>query len=162
MNACADLSFGLNPQAVAVATLLAGRQPDFADYDDNLHSWKVRIGTFPWYNGRERGVAFVVQKDWGSAKALCLVVAECRNSDAIFVEEWEQVEPMNKTLNGPTLAGRDRALGSKIEGVYRNRWSCGEGQVGKAADYIYKRMAGFYAREKKAETVKLTAVGGGK
>jgi len=154
---CADMSFGLNAQALAVATLLAQREPDFADYEQ--HAYQVRIRTYPWYNGRERGVAFVVQKDWGP-ESVILAVAECRSSDGIFVEEWEQdLAP----YNGPSLVERGEALGEAADTeVYKNRKTFNYGQIGKVADYVYGRMDRWYQAEKtrKARGNATPALGG--
>lgn len=163
MEKLADLSFGLSPQALAVATLLATRQPDFAEYDERLQTWLGHVATYPWYNGRERGVAFALRKNWACCKVLILVLAECRNSDAIFVEEWEQA-----TLsNAPSIENRLRLLGEEGDRkVYKARWICGEGQIGKAADYIYERMARWYHQrqlsEKALEWRPFKALPGGK
>jgi hypothetical protein len=161
METCADLSFGLNPQALAVATLLAHRQPDFADYSTELQTWEVSIKTFPWYEGREQGVAFVITQT-GLKTALVLVVAECASSDGIFVEEWEQ-DMVWVYDNGPTPKGRRKALGKIGEkDAYDARWTCGEGQIGKAADRIYKRMARWYQAQKMLATkAQLRALPGG-
>lgn len=157
---CADLSFGLNSQALAVATLLANREPDFADFDGELKSYDAIIETYPWYNGREKGVAIVMRRGWGSPRRFVLVMAECRNSDDIVVEEWEQDDP----YNGPTLKGRIGALGADADqAVYAGRKYIPYGRIGKAADYIYGRMSVWYAREKaKSAPPPLKALPGGK
>jgi hypothetical protein len=164
MDTCCDLSFGLNSQALAVATLLAHREPDFADYDKKLSTYNVGIETRPWYNGREKGVAFVVTKErWRYNACLILVVVECRNSDSIIVEEWEEE---HVPFNGPTIEGRTKSLGEKADqAVFESRKGFKEGQIGKVADYIYRRMEVWYDKQKKLLTApdsKLKALPGGK
>ena len=162
---CGSTDFGLNPQALAVLTLLSHRAPDFADYNDQLGNWDVTIKTFPWYQGRERGVAFVVTHRFSSSPgqiALCITVGECASSDAIFVDEWEQ-DMVWVYDNGPTPERRREQLGEVGEqDINDGRWSCGEGQIGKAADRIYSRMARWYKAQKLINKAQLKAVKGGK
>jgi len=139
---CADPSFGLNAQALAILHFLAGMTPSFAPFDPTLGCYKVCIRTFPWYNGREMGVALIIHREAMSAGP-CRIIAfgESRNSDAIFVEYWE--EPMSP-FNGPTIENRSSAFeelaGAKT--IKRVSFNCGE--VGKASDHIYDLMKTFY------------------
>ena len=141
---CCDLSFGLSAQALAVGQLLAVREPSFADYG---HRYRVLLTTRPWYNGRERGLCFIMKPDFKGARVLYLAVFESRGSDEIAVEQWtEDMEPWNEG----SLSTREKALGSEAdEAVYRNRRQFGYGQVGKVADYVFDRMRRHYLAEEK-------------
>lgn len=145
---CADPSFGLNGQALAVLQLLAYREPEFAVFDEGLRRYQVRIQTFPWYNGRERGICLMVQRDLASPSieegqdpALFLAIGECRLTDRIFVEKWEQCY----LFNGVTIEDRWKALGDvEAEEVQDQRRTFTEGQIGLAADYCYDQMGEWY------------------
>ncbi len=102
-TACADPSFGLSAQALAILQLLAGEDPTFADYEDGRYL--VTIETFPWYNGKEKGVALTVQ----AYSQSCLIIAfgEHRASDQIFVEHWVDAEPPFNCPTPTTHSTRD-------------------------------------------------------
>lgn len=144
MNTCANLTFGLEPQAMAILHMLAGREPSFARWDPEFKHYDVRIETFPWYNGRERGIALVVHRNYGcSGPCLILTFGECRNSDDIFVEQWEQdCAP----FNCPTIENRSDKNAAR---AYYNRWVCDFGNIGKAAEHIIEAMAEWYNVEEK-------------
>lgn len=150
---CADMSFALNPQALAVGTMLAHRPPDFAEYDKEFRKYNVHIETKPWYNGRERGLVFVMQPSaFGPGKTLYLAVYEHRCSDAICIQEWvEDGTPFNEV----SLETRRAALGEEADNqVWQNAKSFPWGAIGKAADYVYKRMERHYQAEAKKRAKK--------
>ena len=141
-NHCADMSFHIHPCAHAVGTLLAYREPDFAVWDEKA-GYLAWFETKPWYNGRERGLCFIMQPERvPGARAIFLAVFEHRCSDDIVVEEWiENGLPLNEV----SLASREAALGSKAaDAVYRARKTFPNGAIGKVADHLYNRMASFY------------------
>jgi hypothetical protein len=142
---CADLSFRLNAQALAVGQMLAIRPPDFAEWHD--HEYEVEIQTWPWFNGRERGIAIVLSRTQHDEEAAVFVVVENRTSDNIAVEEWWQ---SRVTLqNGPSLQSRDEALGGdEANRVYYDRIYFNYGEIGKAAEYVYERMSVAYKAQK--------------
>ena len=136
MNDRADLTFGLNPQALAILHMLAGRDPEFADYENGHYDFHMK--TFPWYNGRERGICLVVSPSYvGAPRALHIAFGEDRRSDAIFVDVWEDVT----ADNGPTL--RD-ASPEAFEEAYQNRKHFNYGQIGQAVEAIFKAMELYY------------------
>lgn len=81
-----DLMLDLNPQAYAVLAALAGQEPEYfgLEFDDEHRTWKQRVQTFAWYNGRERGFRLVFRKKFDPGY-LTFCVAENRNSDQIVV-----------------------------------------------------------------------------
>lgn len=84
---CADTSFGLAPQAWALLHMLSAKEPFFAPYVEATGRYMASIQTYPWYNGREMGVALVVSKD-GVGPCKVITFGENRNSDHLFVEHW--------------------------------------------------------------------------
>lgn len=140
---CADPTLGLNFQALAILAFLAGRPPSFAPYDPTLGRFSVCIQTFPWYNGREAGIALVIYQG-ATASGACRIITfgECRNTDGIFVEHWEETR---EPFNGPTVEERERRA-STLLGCERTSFD--RGQIGVVADYIYDLMASFYAENK--------------
>ena len=148
---CADPTFGLNGQALAVLQLLAYRDPEFAIYDDDLKRYRFEVKTFPWYNGRERGICLQLHSDFDGGpsrpqrKCLLLAVAEDSITNRVFIEVWEQGE---QPFNCPTVETRTEALEkgdlSDFLEVHTNRKSFPAGQIGKAADYCYDQMSKWY------------------
>lgn len=153
---CADPTFGLNRQALAILHYLAGLPPSFARYDQDLGRYSIFIRTYPWLNGREKGVALVVFRGSGP-EGPCRVIAfgEDRGSSGLFVEHWE--EPVDP-LNGPTVADRDLLMEAKERAGAKTveRVDFNEGRIGEAASHIYDLMEQFYSEK----TLKL--IGGGR
>lgn len=144
-NRCADPTFGIKSQALAILQLLAGQDPTFADWDPKTGRYDISIQTFPWYNGSEKGVCLVVRA--GRTRLgephLHIAFGECRSTDGIFVEQWEAREP----FNCPTLENRDEKVG---DAAYKDRASFPCGQIGQAADFIVDCMTEFCAKAEKA------------
>lgn len=140
-NRCADPSFGIKPQALAILHMLAGIDPIFADWDGK--HYQVEIQTFPWYNGREAGVCLVMESGpyQKSNSLLYVAFGECRHSDRIFVEHWEAPEP----LNCPTLEARDPKVSDE---TYAHRQTYAFGEIGKVTRYICGLMAKHYEQAK--------------
>lgn len=151
MMSCADPTFGLNHQALAILQFLAARPPSFAPYDSELGRYKVHIRTYPWFNGREKGVALVIHRDSGPVGPCRVVVfGESRGTDMIFVEHWE--EPF-EPLNGPSLIERERLVEAKEKAGAKTVTRLDgfeEGEVGAAADVVYGLMEEFYKEGKRA------------
>jgi len=144
---CADPTFGIKAQALAILQLLAGTDPTFADWDDRLRRYLITITTFPWYNGRERGACLVMSPGpyREDNPVLHIAFGEDRGSTDIFVEQWEAPEP----FNCPTLEDRgDEAS----EAAYEERTCFHNGEIGKAADYIIDCMIEFYAKAKQVQS----------
>lgn len=142
MQRCADLSFGLNSQALAVLQLLAFKEPAFARFDEKLRHYLVEIKTFPWYNGRERGICLIMWPGYEqTGPCLFFAVAECRASDDLIVEMWAQPHFRD---NCPTIDTRDEVLGDRADEPFNNRKEFPRGEIGKAADFIYGQMAKYY------------------
>jgi len=84
-----DTTMGMSPQASAVMEFMKDTEPDFADWDEDLREYKVRIQTRPWYNGRERGFVLSMMDKYGSKnKALNIAVFEHRSSDSLVAWAW--------------------------------------------------------------------------
>lgn len=132
-NAMADVRLGCAGQAWAILHLLAEREPAFADWDEEFHSYRVRIYTWPFYNGRERGFCVGMQPP-GSNRTLFVVFGENRTSDETFVDSWWGASP----LNGPTI----EQLGPSYDRAYAGRRFFEH--TDEAADYIYELMARAY------------------
>lgn len=128
-TSCADPSFGINAQALAILQLLAGEDPTFADYEENRYL--VTIKTFPWYNGRENGVALTVQAY--SPSCLVITFGENRASDQVFVEYWvEPCEPFNQ----PTPTNRHTRHTERITFPAKN--------YGEVVSFITDVMSRYY------------------
>lgn len=138
-----DLTFGLNSQALAVLQILAQTEPHFAEYDKENNHYKVSFNTYPWYNGRERGIVISMYPDslGGSAKHLYIAVFEHRNSDQICCLRWET---NLQYLNAPT------ADKETLKKAYHggNKWDVaitfGCLEVGKCVEWIEKELETFY------------------
>lgn len=87
----ADPTFGLNPQSLAVLHLMTGQYVNLEEPPK----------TYPWYNGRENGVSFVLHQ--GGVYRI-IVVGEDSRSDGLFVETWDQTV---RPFNAPTIEQRE-------------------------------------------------------
>ncbi len=82
-----DLTFGLNAQALAVLALLAERAPDFAPWNEKDRCFEVEIKTYPYYNGRERGIILSCKRgNVGTGDALLITVGQVRSGDQITLQ----------------------------------------------------------------------------
>jgi hypothetical protein len=98
----ADATLGLSAQALALLAILARREcSNISAWDKTAQEYEADIKTYPWYDGRERGVVLVIRFDFVSKKALCITFGECRSSDDIFVDHWVMEE--RSFLNPPTI-----------------------------------------------------------
>ena len=139
MSYCADLTFGLSPQSLAILHLLAQRETEFAEVEGG--HYKVHIETTPWYNGLERGVALQIFRGWNSfGPCRVIVFGERREDDKIFVEYWD---PTEAPFNAPTIEQREQTT-EDLE-VPRDTFSRRE--TYRAADRVYELMAEFYTQE---------------
>lgn len=98
-SACADPTFGLNPQSIAVLHLMTGTYLPIEDPPK----------TFPWYNGLENGISFVIPRGKGWR---VIIVGEDVRSDTLFVEFWDQPE---RPFNAPTIDQREAVAGLRLE-----------------------------------------------
>lgn len=103
-----DLSLDVHPVATAVAALLDARtinlNPAFSDIkveDRAQYIRRLKFDMTPLYNCRERGLVLAVT-DIVSSESFCVHFAEDRNSDSIFVEQWDA----HLSINPPTLSDR--------------------------------------------------------
>lgn len=137
MIACADSSFGLSGQSLAILAVLAQTPPKFADYEPET-GYDIRIGTFPWFNGREKGVCLTISLP---SSRCCRVIAfgEDRASDAIFVEHWDQMTP----FNAPTVEERE----DQAEDVERESFD--RGRFDLVVEHILETMAEYYEDHKR-------------
>jgi hypothetical protein len=90
------------------------------------------LKTYPWYNGRERGFMLFLRRTPVDLKGLYIVFAEARNSDQIFVEDWEGEVDINPPV---VFELRDPRVG------YANRKSFDT--VDQTSDYILQKLEEF-------------------
>ncbi len=110
-----DLSFQIKPVAFAIAGLISvetSNRPDFS--------------TFPWYNGRERGICLVVSKSYLDDIVTFISFGECRNSDSIYVDIWKGPHP----CDCPTVVRH------YTDEAYNNRKTFSSIKIHDAARYI--------------------------
>ena len=138
-DGCADTTLRLNAKAWAVLHLLAEMPPEFAAWDEKLREYRVELKTFPWFNGRERGMVLTLQHNVIPEKALHVAFAECRGGEEIFVEVWEDKAP----FNAPTVGTCDPDTRDE---AYRNRELFQHAE--EAARYAYDAMAEYYEKGK--------------
>jgi hypothetical protein len=123
----ADLSFGLNAQALAVAHLLAEREIKQGNYV---------LGTSTWYNGRERGILFSANP-WQGKPVLHIAVFEHRNSDKLCALKWHQ--PL--TINPPTIDDPQVAiLAYPNDSSQDVAFEVPYGQIGEMAKWVYAQV----------------------
>jgi hypothetical protein len=98
----ADPTFGIRPQALAILQLFTKWEPKFAEWDEETRSYLIHVDTYPWYAGREKGVAFTVRRN---PNGQCLVIAfgELASSDQTFVDHWVLDKA---SMNGPRMEDR--------------------------------------------------------
>lgn len=121
-----DPTFGVQPQAIAVAHLLSLYESSIFEDCEAETIERVEFRTYPYYNGRERGIALVIT-DWIGSKGLIINFGENRNSDSIFVAHLEAKTP----YNCPSVAE-----GTITEEAYQSRKYFAYNEGYKAADYI--------------------------
>lgn len=90
MTTTLDLTFGIKEQALEIAKRLKKK----------LKLDNAIVMTFPFYNGRERGIGFSIYR-YGQKNSLIVTFGECRNSDSIYIDAWE-IEKI--LMNPPTVA----------------------------------------------------------
>jgi len=134
---CTDLTFGLQPQALAIAHLLSGRIPDFADWDAEAKRFDIEIETYPWYNGREKAVCLLVYHKASPDRCLYLVFGEDRRTDNLFVERWEGDRPEQQ----PSMTTIDQDV---HEEAARDRYTSEASKIGEVADHVFELIAEFY------------------
>lgn len=131
-----DTTFGVKTQARAILQYLSGREPAFAKYDRGYYM--ASIDTRPWYNGRETGVALVMEGKDGNR--LVVTFGEVRTSDSIFVDRWETNDLTDKFNSVVTAADFPEAAYKNSRKTFR------PGYVGDAADYIYGLLEEYYEK----------------
>ena len=137
-----DHTMRIHPSARAVAALLDNHDGIEASWDDKNKHYRAVIEMAPWYNGRERGLVFVLRDDdWKIRETVVAVVFEHRNSDKICVLHWEHE---HNYLNPPTLDDVPK-------GIYKDKYdvsaSFAHDEHEKAATYIYDLFNKFCKRE---------------
>lgn len=88
-----DLQLNIKPAAWAVLHRLSEVEaPDALAPRPDASRW--RTTTWAWYNGHERGISLVVERyiSGGKVQRLVVVFGECRSSDSIFVDSWDDAE----------------------------------------------------------------------
>lgn len=118
-----DPTFRLNTQALAILPLLQRRLEEFPRCPD------AELRTFPWYDGRERGICLCFQPILNQP-CLLLFFAEARSSDQIFVASW-QTERL--AFNPPT----PESLPTE---VYDTRVYFSYGQFVDVVEYLVSRL----------------------
>jgi hypothetical protein len=88
--------FHIHSTALAIFALLNSFEVSGLTVDEGDHiRYSVDIHSYPWYNGRERGICLTIAY---RSKQLNITFGEVRNSDSIFVDVWETAT----TFNPPT------------------------------------------------------------
>lgn len=85
-------NFGINPSALSIMNLISS----FNLEDDKYKH--ASFQTYPFYNGREKGICLVIQYKW-EPECLFLSFGEHRNSDSLFLDSWKA----NNVFNGMTV-----------------------------------------------------------
>jgi len=129
---CADLTFGLQPEALAMLQLLAGMEMDFTNKGD------IVVKTFPWYNGWEKCVCIVFQYALHTDGYLFVIFGRDYDSEKLFVEHWLG----RRYFNCPTLESLAERL-SKEKAV-RKRRHFGFDEMKRAVTFVYELMAEMY------------------
>lgn len=136
----ADPTFGLNSQALAILALLAQTAPTDVAYDKKTKLFAVFIQTFPFYNGRERGVCLAVQRGaGGGGETMLLAFAEHRNTDGIILQKQMIA---HSVMNMPTIDDFS-------EDSYRARESFDWGACGRVVNVILGHIAEFCGEKSK-------------
>lgn len=136
-----DLAFNLNPQALAVLHQFRRLELEFlsegkADPD---------LKTFPWYDGRERGICLAYTPTLGK-DYIYVVFAEHRGSDGIFVGFWKTPR---RLLNPPTPADIPEA-------VYSSRRVFSFAAIGEVVDHIYALLEAHHREHVPRQGMSLT------
>lgn len=132
---CADVSFGIDRQSLAVLLMLSERSPGFAPFLAKAQQFGVDIQTFPWFAGRSTGFALVVRKP-KRAKARVITVGGSISCDGIMIGYWDDE---NVPPNGPTVEYRDHVtVPSHVIYDY--------GRIDIATERVYGLMAEFYLK----------------
>lgn len=146
-NKIADATMQLQSGPMAVLTMLANLEPNFAPWHEQHGHYAFRSETFAFYNCRERGFSLSVHlnhyPEMKDRNPINFVVVEHRNSDDVRVYQWEGVAPMN----GVTVADVPELAWQKSIGF---PW----GQIGEVVDHIYQTL------EKIIEPIKLAREAG--
>ena len=142
----ANLTFDINPQAMAVGQFLAGMIPDFADYDDVLHRYQVEFETKPWYNGRERGIVITMRPNWPMGPCLHIAFFEHRNTDSICTLKWETDSGYwNHPLEDREIFEKAYQSGDKYDVAASFEY----GSVGECSQWIFNEFRKFYNEKRK-------------
>lgn len=144
MTKMIDSTFGLSRPARTLMTLL-DREPTFLETQESVDT--VRFMTYPWYNGRERGVALVMYHSRTFAPSCVVVFGEERRSDAIFVDTWATEHPFDPP-----------SVEDFTDEVYAKRVAFGPSQLHQAEQHIIKTLEAFY-RDNYLPSDLLAAVG---
>ncbi len=132
-----DTSFGIDAQALAILQLLAQREASFAEWDEDLHDYKAMFRTFPWYKGREKGVAVTLQR-LPSQNILVIAFGELAASDSLFVQQWVTNNP------GPPRA---EDLEDRVQRGMTHRAEFEPYAFGPVIEHIFIAMQKFYEGE---------------
>lgn len=107
----ADPTFGIQAPATVILLILAG-EPAVFPLPKTKKTPGMRLRTYPWFNGREKGACVVATRD--GVHGLVLAFGEERSSEAIFVDVWRQVLPAS---DQPTIESSGQAYAM----AYANR-----------------------------------------
>jgi hypothetical protein len=127
-----DKRLGIDDQAWAVLKILAKRENDQGSFK-----------TFSWYNGRERGVLLVVDPGRG-ARSMCIAFGECRGSDHIFVDMWEQTVYFEPPVT-PAIVRLQ--AGDAYEKAYQHRATFSPEDYEAVSNHIEKLVSEFLPKK---------------
>jgi len=147
----ADQHLGLRDQALAVLAMLAQREPDFAEWDDEHHEYVYEARTSAWYDCRESGVCLVVHRTLDDRTCLVITFGEHRVADSIFVDHWEC---QNRFVNPPTVDDKPKAAYNENGREDVGCKMVDYGRVDLAVQHIHEVIGRFLKARKLAADVK--------
>jgi hypothetical protein len=134
-----DITLGIDKQAWTLLTMLSNEESSFAQFDDELGEYDLRVDCRTLYNGREKHVALQVYVADSTAKHLVISFGENRNSDSLVVTYWYVDDsPFFKPPNHEDMT----------EENYQDRKHFPYMAVKKASKYILKVMKNYYIERK--------------
>jgi len=94
-----DFTFGVQKRAMKIAWHLQETTMFQLKDDDFYKKLDYEVKTYPFYNGREKGICLIISPVTTSLECLFVVFGEGRNHDGTFVDIWEGDVP----FNNPTI-----------------------------------------------------------
>jgi len=139
-NTITDRTYGVKQQERLVLEYLSDRNPDFAEHKDSFNL--VDFTTYPWYNGREKGIVITMSPEFGSSdKYLHIAIFEHRNSDELCCLKWETKRPY---WNHPLEDEDIFQTAYKGKGKFDTDASFPYMSIRECGEWVYEEFASFY------------------